>query len=175
MVSILQSIIDGIIDFLSTLTSSSIRSNGRDMVSQSTIQPFSPDIERIQETVGAREKLEEIQTQIQQAEITRINQQIEFVQGEIQKARAFQSELQADIRPTALSRTAADTYARLGSLQAAFEKLSGGSYKQQLQAGTIRTALINQQLTEKIRKINPFISQAQEQISLLRLEKEDFV
>jgi len=129
------------------------------------------NIEEIQKAETRKEQLENIRQQILGFEKAQAEQKISFIQEEIGKAGAFGSTYQAiAARPIALSRTAADTVARLGSLEAAFSQLIRGSPKTQLQAGTIKAALEREQALEQIKKVEEFMSTGQKQIAQIRQE-----
>ena len=129
------------------------------------------NLEEIQAAETRKEQLENIRQQILGFEKAQAEQKISFIEEEIGKAGAFGSQFQAiAARDIALSRTAADTVTRLGSLEAAFNQLIRGNRKTQLQAGTIKAALEREQALEQIKKVEQFIGTGQTKIEQIRQE-----
>ncbi len=129
------------------------------------------NLEEIQTAETRKEQLENIRQQIIGFEKAQAEQKISFIEEEIGKAAAFGSQYQAiAARSTALSRTAADTVARLGSLEAAFSQLIRGDPKTQLQARTIKAALEREQALEQIKKVEEFMATGKTKIAQIRQE-----
>ena len=129
------------------------------------------NLEEIQAAETRKEQLENIREQILGFEKAQAEQKISFIEQEIGKAEALGSQYQAiAARPHSLSRTAADTARRLGSYQAAFQKLIAGSPKEQLQTGGLRLAIERQQALKQIEPIEQFIETGQAKISEIRQE-----
>ena len=129
------------------------------------------NIEEIQAAETRKEQLENIRQQILGFEQAQAEQKISFIEQEIEKAEALGSQYQAiAARPHTLSRTAADTVLRLGSLEAAYQQLIRGSPKQQLQTGAIKAAIERQQALRQIEPIEQFIETGQAKISEIRQE-----
>ena len=133
------------------------------------------NIEEIQAAETRKEQLENIRQQILGFEQAQAQQKISFIEEEIGKAQAVGSEYQAFLAQptTGLSRTAADTARRLGSLEAAAQYLARGSPKQQLQLGTIKRSMERKQAQIGLEQVQDFIAMSEEKIAEIKARQAE--
>ncbi len=132
------------------------------------------NLDNITQSKSRIEQLTDIRSQIIGYERSVLDQKVSLLKAEIGKAQALGSQYQAiAARPNTLTRTAADTYQRLGSLEGAFQLLSQGDPKQQLQARSLKLAIERKQALERIKPIQEFIDKTNSVIDELNAKQSE--